>query len=85
MTALLIDDRETDVPYAHVVSDTVVRDVASLIDQERTPGGMNSIVLTQGKDRPASILELRGLGREVWEGVDPQAYINELRNEWSAH
>jgi hypothetical protein len=29
-----------------------------------------------------SILELVGLGAEVWEGIDPQQYIDELRDEW---
>ena len=29
-----------------------------------------------------SILELRGLGKEIWAGVDSQRYVNELREEW---
>jgi hypothetical protein len=29
-----------------------------------------------------SLLELEGLGAEVWEGVDAQAYVNGLRKEW---
>lgn len=29
-----------------------------------------------------SITELRGLGRDIWQGIDPQVYINELRAEW---
>ena len=29
-----------------------------------------------------SILELRGLGKEIWAGIDAQAYVNELRAEW---
>ncbi len=29
-----------------------------------------------------SILELAGLGAEIWQGVDPQEYINQLRSEW---
>ena len=28
------------------------------------------------------ITELRGLGKEIWEGIDAQAYVNELRAEW---
>ncbi len=30
-----------------------------------------------------SILELHGLGKEIWEGVNAQTYIDELRDEWS--
>jgi hypothetical protein len=33
----------------------------------------------QGK---RSLLELKGLGAEIWEGVDAQEYVNELRKEW---
>lgn len=29
-----------------------------------------------------SILELAGLGAEVWRGIDPQEYINQLRSQW---
>jgi hypothetical protein len=26
--------------------------------------------------------ELRGLGKETWEGIDAQEYVNQLRSEW---
>jgi hypothetical protein len=29
-----------------------------------------------------SILELRGLGKGIWEGIDAQAYVKSLRKEW---
>jgi hypothetical protein len=29
-----------------------------------------------------SILELEGLGIEAWQEIDPQKYINQLRDEW---
>lgn len=29
-----------------------------------------------------SLLELEGLGKEIWEGIDAQEYVNELRDEW---
>ena len=29
-----------------------------------------------------SIMELHGLGKEIWKGVDPQAYVSGLRDEW---
>jgi hypothetical protein len=29
-----------------------------------------------------SLLELEGLGAEIWEGIDPQDYVNQLRSEW---
>lgn len=40
---------------------------------------------TQEKPKTRSLLELRGLGAEIWKGVDAQEYVNELRDEWEEH
>jgi hypothetical protein len=32
--------------------------------------------------RQRSVLELEGLGTDLWEGIDAQEYVNELRQEW---
>jgi hypothetical protein len=32
--------------------------------------------------RQRSLLELEGLGADIWEGIDAQEYVNELREEW---
>lgn len=29
-----------------------------------------------------SILELAGLGADIWTGIDAQEYVNQLRDEW---
>jgi hypothetical protein len=29
-----------------------------------------------------SIMELHGLGKEIWEGIDAQEYVDKLRDEW---
>lgn len=29
-----------------------------------------------------SLLELRGLGKGTWQGIDIDAHINEMRDEW---
>jgi hypothetical protein len=29
-----------------------------------------------------SLLELEGLGAEIWQGIDAQQYVNDLRDEW---
>jgi hypothetical protein len=46
-------------------------------------------VLVDTLDQPAqsgqtqhSLRELRGLGKEIWQGIDAQEYINQLRDEW---
>ena len=30
-----------------------------------------------------SIMELRGLGKEIWEGIDAQEYVNRERASWN--
>ena len=30
-----------------------------------------------------SVMELHGLGREIWNGIDAQEYVDRLRGEWS--
>ena len=37
--------------------------------------------LAPGAGQPRSILELEGLGAEIWQGVDAQQYVDELRAE----
>lgn len=41
-------------------------------------------ILTQATEEPAplSILALKGLGKEVWRGVDPAAYVEQERRSW---
>ena len=29
-----------------------------------------------------SLLELRGLGKEIWEGIDPVEYVKQERDSW---
>lgn len=62
-----------------------------LADQQRLLVLMNRELAAAGKsvqpeadaDEPLhDLLELEGLGAEIWEGVDAQEYVNALRDEW---
>jgi hypothetical protein len=33
-------------------------------------------------EQKLDLLELEGVGAEIWEGIDAQEYVNELRREW---
>ncbi len=44
-----------------------------LIDDMDTP---------EAQDEEHSILELEGLGEELWQGIDPKEFIKQLRSEW---
>ncbi|MFY7802404.1 MAG: hypothetical protein ACOVQ7_03160 [Limnoraphis robusta] len=30
-----------------------------------------------------SIMELEGLGKEIWQGIDAQDYVNQERDSWN--
>ncbi|QLE57240.1 hypothetical protein [Nostoc sp. TCL26-01] len=51
----------------------LIEDLSSLISQR--------VTMTSQPKR--SILELRGLGKEVWNGIDAQEYINQERDSWN--
>lgn len=34
---------------------------------------------------PHRLSELRGLGKEIWQGMDAQEYVHSLREEWDEH
>ncbi len=36
----------------------------------------------EGTHKKHSITELRGCGKEIWEGIEAQEYVNKLREEW---
>jgi len=50
----------------------LLEDVASLVRRK---------VATQARRR--SILELRGLGKEIWQDIDAQEYIDQERASWN--
>lgn len=49
----------------------LLEDLAALVRRELTPPTQHGIV------------ELRGLGKEAWDGVDAQDYVNEERASWA--
>jgi hypothetical protein len=42
----------------------------------------NDLIEDETEKPKRSIMELHGLGAEIWKGIDAQEYVNELRNEW---
>ena len=83
MTVLTI--QELDAPYIYVTSEQALADVRRLLEVVAVGGGGSTSVVLSAKDRGKgrSILELEGLGKEIWKGVDPKEYVEELRNEWN--
>lgn len=82
MTELMMS--ELNGLYQHVVSAEAVSDVLRLLLVSAGPRGQNSVSLVWASTpRRRSILALEGLGKEVWEGIDPVKYVGGLRDEWN--
>ena len=52
-------------------------------EQLRLLGDIAVMLRRRTSGGPASILELRGLGKEVWDGVDAQEYVERERASWN--
>ena len=72
-----------DAPYQHVQSHEVIRDAQRLLV---TPEPNAYLLIRAERSLAAakghSVLQLRGLGRDVWAGVSADSYVQALRNEW---
>ena len=56
-------------PLGHQISKEAQKTSRRFLTNEQKPGRR-------------SILELRGLGKEIWEGADAQEHVESLRKEW---
>ena len=62
---------------------TVLHQVYRLSTDEQFQLLEHLVALLKKSRRPQhSILELEGLGKEVWEGVDVDEYIRQERDSW---
>lgn len=53
-------------------------------EQLRLIEDLISIVRHRVTPKPKrSILELEGLGKEIWNGIDAQEYVNQERDSWN--
>lgn len=52
-------------------------------EQERLLGALIQLLHEEQSERePVSIRTLRGLGRDIWSGVDAQEYVDKERQAW---
>jgi hypothetical protein len=62
--------------YVKALPDEQKLELIKLTTSSLAPNG-------ESADKPKrSIMELHGLGAEIWQGLDAQEYVNRLRNEW---
>jgi hypothetical protein len=57
----------------------------SAADQRRLLSELTSRLRARSEEQPCvhSVMELRGLGKEVWSGVDPDQYVEQERSSWN--
>ncbi len=53
-----------------------------LYEQRRLLKDLEAMLSKSSAKPRHSLLELEGLGKEIWRGVDPQKYVDEERNSW---
>lgn len=71
---------------ASVAYEEIVRQILALTasEQRRLLELLTPLILREDSPRPVrSLLELRGLGKEIWEGMDAQEYVNRERTSWN--
>jgi hypothetical protein len=64
----------------------IVREVRALTVEERKQlitFIVDSLTVPEEPKTTRSILELQGLGADLWKNEDAQAYVNRLRGEWN--
>ena len=74
----------TNYPYQKVLDDMLDHvQYLPFEEQLRLVKELEELIRVQAKVKPLhSILELEGLGAEIWAGVDVEEYINRERDSW---
>jgi hypothetical protein len=64
--------------------DEIMKQAQALSPQERKELVKRLVDSLEVVDPPRQrrLSELRGLGKEIWEGIDAQEYVDHLRREW---
>jgi hypothetical protein len=62
----------------------IIQEIPKLSTQERKDLIHLLVDSLAETDEPKthSLSELRGLGADIWQGIDAQTYIDQLRDEW---
>lgn len=73
-------------PLAREYLQHILQQVENLTPDEqlRLLEELASIVRRRITQKPKrSIMELEGLGKEIWQGIDAQEYVNQERDSWN--
>ncbi len=67
-------------PYDEILGRA--KDQLSAQQQQRLVEELSQHAARKNGPRRHSILELEGLGAEIWEGIDPDEYVAKERDSW---
>ena len=65
--------------------ENIYREISKLNNKEKKiilSKLVTEINLSSSKDEKYSIMGIRGIGKEIWHGVDAQNYVNNERAAW---
>jgi hypothetical protein len=57
-------------------------EAAQHLTREEQQKLLDALRSSQPLESPHRITEMRGLGKDLWRGVDPQDYLNAERDSW---
>jgi hypothetical protein len=66
----------------------IIREVQTLSTSERRElikmlvDTLAESEINESPRKTRSLMELAGLGVEIWQGIDAQKYVDDLRDEW---
>jgi len=64
---------------------TIYREISQLTGNEKVillSKLMSEISTWINKDRKINIYDIKGVGKEIWKGMDAQEYVNKERESW---
>jgi len=80
----MVSLKDLGASYSYVQTENAISDVKSLLKLDRGLSGTSptSVYIVREELGAANLLRLKGLGKQIWKGIDAQDYINNLRDEW---
>ncbi len=67
-------------PYDEILNRA--KDQLTPEQQQRLVDELSRHAGTKSGAQPHSILDLKGLGKEVWQGIDPDEHVAKERDSW---
>jgi hypothetical protein len=67
-------------------AERIYKEISQLTDNEKITllsKLMWEICADIRREQKCNIYDLKGLGKEIWEGIDAQEYVNKERESWS--